>query len=276
MTKTSLLLLLSYLVITSAFSQNEKHLLIKGKVRSETEQLMYVTLGIVNENIGTISGQTGYFELKIPNRLINKKLTVSHVGYETGHFRLDSLTQLDAVDISLRESAVELEDVVITADGLKPITKTYGIVRKYDSFAWIQDGDAGSEIVTLIQPKEEIFLEYVAVNVYNMDKQEFTLLLNLYSRDEDTGLPSGQLLKKQMIINSNKKKGWLEVNLKEQQLLLAEPFFVGFQWTNMDDPVPMVGVKPGKSDESLLRTQAFGEWQQQYIWNIKAVGFEYK
>ena len=273
--KIAFLFLCVILLNSPAFGQDEE-VVLTGTVRSMTEELMYATLGVVSENVGTVTDPHGYFKLAIPPHLMNQELTVSHVGYETMHLSLDSLRQLGTLDIVMVEKVDLLDEVEVSASALKAKDRAYGITRKLDSYVWVQDGEAGSEIVTLIEPKEEMFLKSVAVNILNMEKKEFTLLLNLYARDKATRLPSEQLLKKQMIITSDKKEGWLEVDLQDQKLVLSEPFFVGFQWVQMDDPTSLIGAKASNSEESLLRTQAFGKWQQQYTWNIKAIGTTYK
>lgn len=143
-------------------------------------------------------------------------------------------------------------------------------------FLWIRDGDRGSEIATLIEPGSEIYLNSVSVNILNESGKEFTLLLNLYTVDETSQLPGNQILRKQKIITSNQKGGWLTVDLTEERLVVNEPFFVSFQWVNVDVPVPEIGARINNTKNSLIRYRALGTWGQFAEWDIKVAGTSYK
>lgn len=81
-----------------------------------------------------------------------------------------------------------------------------------------------------------------------------------------------QLLKNQVVIESKQTEGWLEVDLKDQHMLMSEPFFISFQWINIDDPVPMVGADISKTKESYVRYNALGTWVNFAEWDIKVRG----
>lgn len=238
--------------------------------------MMFVTVGIVKENLGTITNETGEFELEIPNEHRNKTLTVSHIGYHPLNLKLDSLLTLDYVVIELNEKVEFLDEVVVTSKKLKGKTKEYGNTKKNDLFLWIQDGERGSEIVTRMDPNNEIILNSVSLNILNELKKEFTLLLNIYEVNEQTKLPGEQLLKNQKIIHSNLEKGWLEVDLTSESIILDKPFYVGFQWVDIDEALPLIGGKSGSSKNSLIRYNAMGLWEVFAQWDIKAKGTVYK
>ncbi len=269
--------LLFSLSLTSGFCQTDNvSKTLKGKIMSANKQVMFATVGIVKENLGTITSESGEFELKIPTGLLNQMLTISHIGYNTLDLNLDSLLTLGDVEIELIEKVESLKEVTITAEKLKGKTKEYGNTKKHNSFVWIQKGDRGAEIVTLIDLKNEILLNSVSLNILNQLEKEFTLLLNIYGVDETTNLPGLQLLKNQKIIQSTLAKGWLEVDLTDEIIVLDEPFYVGFQWINMDEPLPYIGGKSSKSKNSLIRYKALGTWEEFVEWDIKAKGITYK
>ena len=249
---------------------------IKGKIISENKQVMFATIGIAEVNIGTITNELGDFELEIPIQFINHMLTISHIGYNTVNLKLDSLFTYDHVVVELTEKVAFLENVVVTSKKLKGKTKEYGNKKKHDSFLWIQDGDKGAEIVTLIEPKTEILLNSVSLNVLNMLEKEFTLLLNIYAVNKITSLPDVQLLKNQKVIRSNIKKGWLEIDLSEEDMILSKPFYIGFQWVDIAEPLPLIGGKSGNSKKSLIRYKALGTWSRFAEWDIKIKGTFYE
>ena len=53
------------------------------------EPLPYVNIGLVNENIGTVSDEQGYFQLDLEARDYNRSiLRISMIGFETKNFNL--------------------------------------------------------------------------------------------------------------------------------------------------------------------------------------------
>lgn len=275
--KTLITSILMLCIITRAISQyTGEACVLKGVIKSYDENLMFVTIGILGENVGTVSDQNGDFMLKIPDELINQKLTVSHIGYETLNLSIDSLLELQSIEVVLKEKLTFLDEVNVKSKQPKGKIKEYGNTRKHEHFIWIQDGDKGSEIANLILPKSEIFLNSVSINIFNQLEEEFTLLLNIYTINRNTQMPDKQLLRSIRVIKSNLKKGWLEVPLDNEQLLLSEPFFVAFQWVNVDEPLPLIGGKSKPSEKSLIRYKALGTWERLAEWDIKIGATEYK
>ncbi|GAA5024091.1 hypothetical protein GCM10011506_07440 [Marivirga lumbricoides] len=237
---------------------------------------MFATVGIAKANVGTVTNEKGEFELVIPTEHLNKMLTISHIGYNTVNLKLDSLSAYDYVEIELTEKAEFLEEVIVASKKLRGKTKEYGNKKKHNSFIWIQKGDRGSEIVMLIEPKTEIFLNSVSLNILNELEREFLLLLNIYTVNKSTNLPEAQVLRNQKVIRSTLKKGWLEVDLSDENMVLTEPFYIGFQWVEIEEPLPLIGCKSSTSLKSLIRYKALGKWEEFVEWDIKVMGTSYE
>jgi len=62
---------------------------------------------------GTISNQYGEFELEIPDKYLDRSLYISYVGFETFEQPIREITG-NYVQAMLRESPIELEEIVIT------------------------------------------------------------------------------------------------------------------------------------------------------------------
>ncbi|PTB96974.1 hypothetical protein C9994_04970 [Marivirga lumbricoides] len=263
--------------LTSAFSQTASTgKTLQGKIKSANQQIMFATVGIAKANVGTVTNEKGEFELVIPTEHLNKMLTISHIGYNTVNLKLDSLSAYDHVEIELTEKAEFLEEVIVASKKLRGKTKEYGNKKKHNSFIWIQKGDRGSEIVTLIEPKTEIFLNSVSLNILNELEREFLLLLNIYTVNRSTNLPEAQVLRNQKVIRSTLKKGWLEVDLSDENMVLTEPFYIGFQWVEIEEPLPLIGCKSSTSQKSLIRYKALGKWEEFVEWDIKVMGTSYE
>jgi hypothetical protein len=247
--------------------------LLRGQVKAGNQAISYSTVGISQANVGTLTNELGQFELSIPPNLQAGKLVVSHIGYNRRELALDSLLQLDYVVIRLSEREDYLNEVLVTAKQTKGKLKTLGNTRQHNMFLWLQNGDVGSEIATLIEPKRPMVLKSVSVNILNDRNKNFTLLLNLYSVNSTSGLPDKQLLKQQKIVASNLAEGWLNVDISGENLIMEEAFFVGFQWVNIDETVPLIGGKTSSTSKSLVRYKALGTWNKYAAWDIKATGF---
>lgn len=76
------------------------------------EPIAYGAVGILNSSIGTISNQGGDFRLVVPDSLINSKLKLSHIGYQSQEVELSFLTQQHIV-FTLSPKIIPLQEVVV-------------------------------------------------------------------------------------------------------------------------------------------------------------------
>ena len=245
---------------------------INGRITSGNNVLMYASIGIVEKNVGTISDDQGIFKLEIPTEFLNEFLTISHIGFVTKKIKIDSILNTDLLKVELEEELISLDEVLIIAERKKKYKlKEFGNKKKHDLFFWLQDVDKGkgSEIVTLINPKNEILIKSVSLNILNLNEENFFLLLNIYDLDKKSKLPKNQLLKKQKIIESNQAKGWLKIDLTSERIIIDEPFYIGFQWINIDRPVPLIGGTSNSPKNSLIRYKVMGTWKKFAEWDIK-------
>lgn len=256
-------------------ANNEQHIL-KGKIKSKLGLLAFSTVGIENKNVGTVSDEKGRFKIEIPLSYSMDSLTISHIGYQSKKIKVEHIFKKDYIEIELEEEVRALEEVVVIAKKRKGKIGEFGNKKKLDLFAWIQKSEKGSEIVTLMDPESEFKLHTVSIHILNDQKKEFKLLLNIYDVNPNTNLPNNQLLKNQKIIISNQKEGWLDVDLKDENIIIGQPFYIGIQWTSIVDAVPLIGGKLKRTKNSLIRYKALGAWEQFAEWNIKVKGMVYK
>lgn len=246
-----------------------------GTVRSAEGPLPFATLGIAGKTVGTISNEYGQFELSIPDSLIKDSLTISYVGYEMQKLQISVLVNNSPLMILMKEQVESLDDFEVRARRIRGRQKTFGAKKKQDVFFWITDGGTGSEIARLIDIEQDFFLQAVSAQIENDLGQNFTLLVNIYRQDPETGLPGAQLLKEIKVVRSNQREGWLEVDMRDHNLSISGPFYVSFQWTDVEKHIPMIA---GKADpgQSYVRLSPLGEWQQLVNWNINAKGLVLK
>ena len=76
--------------------------------------LAFATLNLNETNISTVTNSNGEFLLKVPNTLVDQKITISFLGYQTKIVPLSNLNGED-IQILLEESVMELSEVRINA-----------------------------------------------------------------------------------------------------------------------------------------------------------------
>lgn len=118
--RSSALLLLSVFCWTSASAQQRAT--VTGTVSNELKQpVVGATVVQPGTTSGTTTDSNGKFVLEVPNR--NDSLQVAFIGMTTQMIPLAGKTHIDVV---LREESVSVEEVVVTALGIKRDAKALG------------------------------------------------------------------------------------------------------------------------------------------------------
>ncbi|MEI7828933.1 MAG: SusC/RagA family TonB-linked outer membrane protein [Prolixibacteraceae bacterium] len=117
MKKRSFLLMLLLLAVQITFAQ----VIIKGTVRSTTnEPLPGVNVFVKGTTKGVVTNVDGQFSIDAPKDGI---LAFSFIGYEKNEFQLNGKTTLNVV---LKEVTAQIDEVVVTALGIKREEKALG------------------------------------------------------------------------------------------------------------------------------------------------------
>lgn len=94
-----------------------KPVTVKGVVAdSSGEPIFGATVLVKGTTAGTITGSDGSFTLQVPSPAETAVLTISYLGYDTAHITVGTRANFQ---IKLEESAVLLDNVVVTALGIK-------------------------------------------------------------------------------------------------------------------------------------------------------------
>ncbi|MEI6682090.1 MAG: carboxypeptidase-like regulatory domain-containing protein [Bacteroidota bacterium] len=80
--------------------------------RENKAAIPYATVGIVEENLGTITNSDGFFSLRIPAALAGTSLVVSHLGYMSQQIPLQLLDDQPA-DLWLDRRIISIQEVII-------------------------------------------------------------------------------------------------------------------------------------------------------------------
>ncbi|KYG72227.1 carboxypeptidase-like protein [Roseivirga ehrenbergii] len=229
-------ILLILLFVSTGLSAQEQ--ILQGKIVDENQSaLAYVNIGLIGTTVGTVSNSEGLFKLTIKDlsQLINSTLRVSSIGYETQEFALNSVVKDGELMIVMKASTQQLNDVIITPSDTKVYTegrdKTNTARQVNFSISTAQNQNLGSEIgrkFELSNRKDNYLKNFKFYIKYN-DFDQVKFRINIYTLED--GVPSEYLNSQNLIIEiTDKKTGWIEVDLSELNLVVRGDIAIGAEW----------------------------------------------
>ena len=229
MSKYVLFLLVLILNYVSSFGQTE----LIGQVidASTKEPIPYVNIGLVDENIGTVSDEQGYFQLEIdPLQYGQSNLRFSMIGFESKTYVLQEYLQKELLIIPLTEESTELEEVIVYTKRTQFETKILG--NKTTSkfiYAAFTSNKLGNEMGFVVrQRKRPMILKKFNISLVENDYGLIRFRLNFYS--VKNGLPTSTLLKENIIIETDATSGIVSKDLAPYEIVIDEDFFVSIEW----------------------------------------------
>lgn len=195
------------------------------------EPLPYVNIGLVNQNIGTVTDEAGYFELEVPgNGYADATLRFSMIGFEPQDFRLQDYRDQKIFTVPLKEKATALEEVVLTTKRNKYQTKILG--NKTTSqliYAAFTTNKLGNEMGFLVRGrKNPMILKKFNVSLVENDYGPIRFRLNFY--DLKDGLPNETLLNENIIVETDIQSGIVSKDLTPYEIVIDQDFFVAIEW----------------------------------------------
>jgi len=211
---------------------------ITGQVTDENGvSLDYVNIGIVGTTVGTVSDSLGQFSLYLKNRAVveNGRLRFSIIGYKSQDFPVKNLLPEEPLLIKLTSSVFDLKEVVVRPERKKrkTIGKKKTSTKRYVNFSISskKNQNLGSEIGKKFKlpSRKANYLEELQFYVHANDFEKVKFRINIYSIKK--GRPD-QLLNREKIITtlSNKKTGWITVDLSSYQLAFKQNIIIGIEW----------------------------------------------
>lgn len=206
--------------------------LVGQVIDADTEEpLPYVNIGLVNQNIGTVTDEAGYFELEVPgNGYAGTTLRFSMIGFEPQDFTLQEYRDQKILTIPLKEKATALEEVVLTTKKNKYQTKILG--NKTTSqliYAAFTTNKLGNEMGFLVRGrKNPMILKKFNVSLVENDYGPIRFRLNFY--DLKDGLPNETLLNENIIVETDIQSGIVSKDLTPYEIVIDQDFFVAIEW----------------------------------------------
>lgn len=208
--------------------------LVRGEIidAKTGSMLPFVSIGILNKEMGTVSKDDGKFELNIGPGMEDGLVRVSMIGYKAKTISVQELLSKQWNSIELEEEINQLPEVVITARGLKRKNLGNKTTSKYVSTGFGYE-QLGSEIgIKIDVRKQPVFVDAFNFNIpYNRLSARALFRLNLY--EIEGGMPAKNILTKSIIIPIDAKQtGLISVDLTPYTIVLRDDVIASLEWIN--------------------------------------------
>ncbi len=102
---------ISILFLYVALVDLSAQIAVEGKVYFDQKPIPNVTVFLNNTTVGTITNSDGEFKLRMPDGVY--ELVISHIGFKTVKYDLDTSTYTDPLFFPLSEEKLALDEVVV-------------------------------------------------------------------------------------------------------------------------------------------------------------------
>ncbi len=199
--------------------------------RKSNQPLPYVNIGILNQEVGTVSDTLGNFELTVEESLKNDTLRISSIGYHPVEILVKDIWQTeDKLLIELEEQISALDEIVLTAKAIKKRTLGNKTESKFLGAGFGYD-QLGAEMGIKINIRKNPTL----VDTFNFTVSQNRLSakaifrLNFYSVQK--GKPYENILTENILISiAPKQTGPISVDLKPYGIVLKDDVIVALEW----------------------------------------------
>ena len=195
------------------------------------EPLPYVNIGLLNKNIGTVSDETGYFELEVNTEQNSRDtLRFSMIGFETKSYTLNDFINQNEIEVYLTEKSTALDEVILSSKRKNYQTKILGNKTTSKAlYAAFTSNKLGNEMGFIVRArKHPMILKKFNISLVENDYGPIKFRLNIY--DVLNGLPNKTLLKDNIFIETEESSGIVSLDLTPYEIILDQDFFIAIEW----------------------------------------------
>jgi len=204
-----------------------------GQVRDQNsgESLPFVNIGLIEKNIGTVSDDSGYFVLEIPEKISKESLLrFSMLGYVSQEFTVEEFLKQNTLTIALKEEVTALDEVIVTTkrSSYKTIILGNNTTSKliYTAFT---TNKLGNEMGFVVRGrKRPMILKQFSISIVENDYGPIRFRMNFYGLKE--GLPNKSLLEENIFIETDLTSGIVRKDLSSYEIVIDQDFFIAIEW----------------------------------------------
>ncbi len=223
------------------------------------QPIPYVNIGIIGQNVGTISDANGQYQFSPSQDQLDDTMTIQHVSYETKSMPVSAF--IDEDKVYLKEKISTLEEVRIYSKKLK--RKKFGI-RSHNP---LLHGGLGLEKGSIREIAQEIKITKptrlldlnIFIRIYT-DSLPYKYRIKFYSSTDDA---PGEMIGHANILVEGLKDKWNDINLEPYDIIMNDDFFVSIEFLPVEGEIPNMsagGVLIGGNRYS--RNVSFGTWDK--------------
>lgn len=205
--------------------------LVRGKVLNETgEPIPFVSIGIKETFVGTISEVNGDFELKIPAAFIEKRISFSSIGYESTSIAISEHLN-GSVEVILKEDVRRLSEVIVESrkhkkkdTKVKRTGKVYRLDGRFMADAYYSGSAMAQKVVS---PFDTTNIQWVDLGYLN--KIEDLQMRIKFQAVDEKGRPGKLLIDKKIIVNLYEFDGSHKMRFDDFLYVTEKEFFIVFE-----------------------------------------------
>lgn len=204
---------------------------IKGQTidQSTMEPIPYVNVGVLHQQMGTVSDENGDFSLLLTGVNPEDTLKISSIGYEPLVFSVaEAMAFTEKKAFSLSPKEVLLDEVVIVPKDYK--LRTVGNDNTPDFMrAGFRENKLGYEMGVKMKSRKPAFIEEIYIEIAECTYDTIFYRLNIYEMVD--GLPGRNILRKPIYLTytQDEVQELLTVNIKDQYVRVDGPFIVSLE-----------------------------------------------
>jgi hypothetical protein len=222
-------ILLSAIVFASFFGLRAQTKVSARLIDSKTgKPVEFANIGIPMRSLGTVSDEEGKFSLTIPDSLLDENLRFSMIGYKSRMLSGNELTTNSVVSLEPQSHTLQEITVSVPRQKIKVLgneTRSSGVTIGF------KKNNLGTELAVKLNikhPKTQIrrFMLNIVGNTLDTIP---VFRLNIYKADHD-GNPGENILTQNTIVSLPAKTGFMEVDLRQQNIVVDDDVFISLEW----------------------------------------------
>ncbi len=238
-------------------SQLATHFTLKGSLRDADtgDPIPYANIGILDKNRGTLSEPDGTFELVLPQTLRKDTLRISCIGYAPLAIPIQAWQN---GTFALQPDSKVLEEVRIEAKRSTKVARL-GWMSGRDGIVPFDTLQGGAVAALLLElPASPVWVQKIQFRLLYNSKDTLRFRLHFFTYDSLNDCPGEELLHKEIVLEAQKRFGWVRIDLEEWNIsLLHRKLFVGFEW--MDTQSTRMQLLKGLSDWQRWKAKQFAK-----------------
>lgn len=201
------------------------------------EPVPFVNIGITKLNTGTVSDEQGRYKLRIaaPEQVV----TFSSIGYHTENISVETLAKNG--EVALRPRPYDMPTVELKASALSEEEVVLGErLEEQGHSIGFGSSELGTEIAAHIRIGKETWIKSAHFAINHAAGDSLLFRVNLY--DFAGGRVGENLLPENVLIATEQKKGTIDADLSEFNLVVSRDVLLSLEWIKDDDGKGNVGL----------------------------------